>query len=286
MKNIKAKIVSNERGVGPYYRLRIASPYLGDKTRPGQFFEVKCSEVPGAVLLRRPLGAHRIFKGGVEMLYENVGKGTEALSKRRVGELLDVIGPLGNGFDIERKSARGQERKILIAGGIGVAPLVALAEELARSGNEVNVLIGARTGSHILCEKELKKLGCRVKISTDDGSKGRKGFVTELLKGLLSRPVRLSGKSSSGKAGTTLYACGPIPMLKAVAQLAAIHSIPCQVSLEERMACGVGVCLGCPVKVKAHQPIVDTQYSIRNTQYEYKMVCKDGPIFDAKDIIW
>lgn len=279
MKKIKAKIVSNEHVIGRYYRLRIASPYLGGKTRPGQFFEVKCSEVPGTVLLRRPLGAHRIFKGGVEMLYEAVGKGTEALSKRKAGELLDVIGPLGNGFSIERKSIRAQESKILVAGGIGLAPLIALAEELARNGNEVNVLMGARTGSHILCEKELKKLGCNVKISTDDGSKGKKGFATELLEDFISLPTRLPKKPKAGKTGQAIYACGPIPMLKAVAQLAAIHSIPCQVSLEERMACGVGVCLGCPVKVEAHHPI-------RNTQYEYKMVCKDGPVFDAKDIIW
>jgi len=274
VKNIKAKIIANELVGGRYYRLRLASPYLGGKTRPGQFFEIKCSEVPGTTLLRRPLGAHRIFKGGVEMLYEAVGKGTEALSRRMAGESLGVIGPLGNGFDVKKKA-------IIIAGGIGVAPLVALAETVIKKGGEAEVLIGARTGSHILCEKELKKFGCNVRISTDDGSKGKKGFVTELLEASLS-----SRRNKNNVIGATIYSCGPIPMLKAVAQLAAIHSISCQVSLEERMACGVGVCLGCPVKVKAPQPIVDTQYPIRNTQYEYKMVCKDGPVFDAKDVIW
>jgi len=287
MKNIKAKIISNERVVGRYYRLRIASPYLGGKTKPGQFFEVKCSEVSGEIFLRRPLGAHKIFKSGVEILYENVGKGTEALSKRKAGESLDVIGPLGNGFDIEHKRTRTQARKILVAGGIGVAPLVALAEEIARKGGEADVLIGARTGSHILCEKELKKLGCEVKVATDDGSKGHKGLITELLMMLLNRQT---GKPANRQ--TIIYACGPVLMLKAVAGLAATHSIPCQVSLEERMACGVGVCLGCPVKVYhfTNLPVSRLEPAIRQTgkpaNFIYKMVCKDGPVFDAKDIIW
>ena len=132
------------------------------------------------------------------------------------------------------------------------------------------MILGAKTKSHILCEKEFKTLGCDVMVATDDGSKGTKGLATDILHGLLTtydlRP-------------TTIYACGPTPMLKAVAEIARKDALPCQVSLEERMACGVGVCLGCPVKVK-------TLYGVRSTPYEYKMVCKDGPVFNAEDIAW
>ena len=151
-------------------------------------------------------------------------------------------------------------------------------------------LIGAKKKADLLCVKEIKKMGFKTLVATDDGSQGKKGFVTELLKDLLSASATKIGGSASGgiryPLNANIYACGPASMLKAVSKIAASHNIPCQVSLEERMACGVGVCLGCPVKIKANHPAVGTQSSIRNTQYEYKMVCKDGPVFDAKDIIW
>ncbi|MDD5423421.1 MAG: dihydroorotate dehydrogenase electron transfer subunit, partial [Candidatus Omnitrophica bacterium] len=175
------------------------------------------------------------------------------------GEYLNVIGPLGNGFDI-----CGTKPAILVAGGVGAAPLLALAEKLRAQNIEVNVLIGASKKSHVLCEREFKKLGCKVSVSTDDGSAGRKGFVTDLLSILLT---------TYNLSLTTIYACGPNAMLKEVARIAGKRGVPCQVSLEERMACGVGVCLGCPVKIK-------------NSKFVYKMVCKDGPIFDAKEIAW
>ena len=206
---------------------------------------------------------HRIKKNGIELLYEVVGKGTAMLSVRKPGESLDVLGPLGNGFDIvSAKTA------IIVAGGIGVAPLLALAEEWGKwQGTRVKgkliVLIGARKKEHILCEKEFKKIGANVLIATENDSRGRKGFVTDLLEDVLAPcPLPLA---------TMIYACGPSGMLRAVARIAKANRIPCQISLEERMACGVGVCLGCPVKV---------------TGGGYKMVCKDGPVFDAKEIAW
>ncbi|MBI4974851.1 MAG: dihydroorotate dehydrogenase electron transfer subunit [Candidatus Omnitrophica bacterium] len=232
---------------------------------PGQFIEIRCSDDLNP-LLRRPLGLHRILKNGIEVLYEVVGKGTALLSKKRKGESLDIIGPLGNGFDI--KAGMGQAT-IIIAGGIGVAPLVSLAEEIARSprpalhGRELYVLIGACKRSHILCEKDFKKLGAKVLIATEDGSKGYKGLATDLLKDFLNpKPYILY---------PAIYACGPNEMLKTVAWIAKDRRIPCQISLEERMACGVGACLGCAVKVKGGG---------------YKMVCKDGPIFNAEEIAW
>lgn len=241
-----------------FYRMRLSSSYLAGTAKPGQFVEIRCT---GGVdpLLRRPLGCHRITRGGIEVLYELVGKGTELLSQKKARETLDLIGPLGNGFEPNTAGAA-----ILIAGGIGVAPLVSLAEELVKKQKRITrVVIGARSGGHILCEKEFRSLGCQVKVATEDGSKGRKGLATDLLKEILTE---------HGLKLATIYACGPMGMLKAVALIARAHRIPCQVSLEERMACGVGVCLGCPVKVK---PVGD-----------YKMVCKDGPVFNAEEVLW
>lgn len=264
MKQLSVKILENKRITPCHYRMRVASLYLAKTAQPGQFVEVRCSTGSDPIL-RRPLGIHRIHTNGIEMLYEVVGKGTGILAFAKPGGTADIIGPLGNGFSIERVRTGNS---ILIAGGIGVAPLIALAETLrAHKGNKTSVMIGARTRSHILCADEFKKLGCAVSITTDDGSKGRKGFVTDALKDLLL--------TMNDQPRAAIYACGPTPMLKAVAAMAKEKDISCQVSLEEHMACGVGVCLGCPVKVR--KDLIDT---------EYKMVCKDGPVFDAGQIVW
>jgi 2-polyprenylphenol hydroxylase and related flavodoxin oxidoreductases len=257
MKHLKIKIIENKPVAKGFYLMRLASAYLAKSSRPGQFVEIKCSE-SGDVLLRRPLGVHRIFPGGIEVLYEVLGKGTTCLSSRKSGEMLDVIGPLGKGFEFSRT----KKPALLIAGGMGVAPLLFLAESMAKKKVRPYVVIGAKTASHILCEKEFKRLGCFVMTSTEDGSKGHKGYATDVMRHLLLIiRCRASG----------IYACGPHPMLKAVAHIAESSGVPCQVSMEERMACGVGVCLGCPVKVN---------------KGGYKMACKDGPVFDAKEIAW
>ena len=276
MKQLTTKILENKRIAPDFCRMKLESSYLARNAKPGQFVEVKCSDKTD-VLLRRPLGVHRITKSGIELLYEVVGKGTEKLSKRKAGDTLDIIGPLGSGFELSPNSKL--QTPILIAGGVGVAPLLALAEKLAYSveriayikNSRIDVFIGAKTKSHILCEKEFKKLGANLYITTEDGSKGEKGLITELFF------EHLSAKRYTLNA--TIYACGPAPMLKAVARIAEKNNIPCQVSLEERMACGVGVCLGCPVRVK-------TNDERRTTNDEYKMVCKDGPVFNAKEIKW
>jgi dihydroorotate dehydrogenase electron transfer subunit len=204
-----------------------------------------------------------------------VGTGTELLSTKKPGESLDLLGPLGHGFDVH-KPVTEHRTPILIAGGMGVAPLLFLAERLAgRGGPKARVLIGARTAKQILCEKEFKKYSCDVTIATDDGSRGHKGLVTELLTShlltvncqhpaLSEKPVSPSGVLS------TIYACGPKPMLQAVSGIAREHVLAAQLSLEAHMACGIGACLGCVVKTKAG----------------YERVCKEGPVFDALDIVW
>jgi len=255
--------------------LTLEAPSIAKEIAPGQFMHVKCSDGPEP-LLRKPLSLHRVRPGCVEIFYEVVGRGTELLAKKKAGEMLDVIGPLGKGFDIKTTDHGPRTTDFLMAGGMGVAPLVSLAEKLMEIKNQKSkvktmVLIGAKTKKDILCEKDFKKLGCEVKVATDDGSKGFKGFVTDLLRETLSRTPYAVRR--------TIYACGPNIMLKEVARIAHTHKIPCQVSLEEYMACGVGVCLGCPVKIR-------TPYAVRRTQYEYKMVCKDGPVFNAEEIVW
>lgn len=276
MKQLKTKILKNERLAPRFCRMAVESPYLAKASKPGQFVEVKCSDFSEPIL-RRPLGVHRIRKSGIEILYEIVGAGTEMLSRKKAGEALDVIGPLGNGFVI---GGVKDKKFILVAGGAGVAPLYALAEALVRrfAGSPVRrlmILIGARTKLHVLCEKEFKRLGAEVMVATEDGSKGHKGLVTDLLKDLL-----VGGNLQQA----AIYACGPSGMLKAVAGVAKSCGISCQVSMEERMACGVGVCLGCPVKVRKLKHTNTRTHESAN--YEYKMVCKDGPVFNAEEIAW
>ncbi len=257
MKQLEARIIENRRIAKGFCKMRLASTYLAKNSKPGQFIEVKCSE-GRELLLRRPLGVHRISNGGIDVLYEVIGKGTKSLSAMEKGDLLDIIGPLGKGFDL----FTAKNPPLIVAGGMGVAPLLSLAETLAKKKVKPYVMIGAKTASQMLCDKDFKKLGCFVMVSTEDGSRGHKGYVTDIMRHLL---ILIRCRVS------VIYACGPHPMLKAVSHIADSSGIPCQVSMEERMACGVGVCLGCPVKVKSGG---------------YKMVCKDGPVFDSKEIAW
>ena len=282
MKNIKAKIISNRRVSEGRFKMSLKAPAVARLAKPGQFVMVKCADALNP-LLRRPLSFHRIEKGGFELLYQVIGTGTGALSKRKAGERLDIIGPLGNGFHPVRKG----EKLAFIAGGIGVAPLLALAEECAAKSTRFTTLIGAKTKNHVLCEDEFKRLGAKVKVATEDGSMGHKGLVTELLarhcegakRPKQSGPRLLRGvytersecaSNDEGAKPTTIYACGPHKMMKAVADTARKNRIMCFVSFEEKMACGTGACLGCAVK----------------TLIGYKMACKDGPVFKSGDIIW
>ncbi|MBU1005983.1 MAG: dihydroorotate dehydrogenase electron transfer subunit [Candidatus Omnitrophica bacterium] len=259
MKDIKATILSNVKVKGDYYKIILDAVYIAKHAKPGQFVQVRCASGT-EILFRRPFSIHRARSGKIEMLYEVVGKGTEVLSCKRSGECVDVLGPLGNGFTLLPPSTL-HPSPILIAGGIGTAPLVFLAEELAKRKIKPIVLIGARTKSLILCEKDFKKAGADVKIATDDASRGYKGFVSGLLEEVIKK-----GKYSQG---AKVYCCGPDPMMKSIASICLKHGLKCEVSLEETMACGIGACLGCVVKLK---------------NGEQKLACKDGPVFDAEKL--
>ncbi|MCX5702329.1 MAG: dihydroorotate dehydrogenase electron transfer subunit [Candidatus Omnitrophica bacterium] len=268
---LKAKLIYNKRVSGRYLHLAVEAPKIANVAKPGQFIEVRVSDGLEP-FLRRPFSVHSIRGGQIEILYEVFGRGTEVLSQRKPEESLDIIGPLGNGFDY-KPQATGHRLQVLVAGGMGVAPLTFLAERLKKlqapclSGRQASsklqalVLIGAKTKKEILCEKEFQNLGCEVKIATDDGSRGFKGYVSNLLIKVLS---------TVDCRQSTIYACGPKPMLKEIARVSKKYNIPAQISLEEHMACGIGACLGCVV----------------NTKNGYQRVCKEGPVFDAEKIIW
>ncbi|MCX5695921.1 MAG: dihydroorotate dehydrogenase electron transfer subunit [Candidatus Omnitrophica bacterium] len=254
MKNfqLKAKILAQTKIKDNYWHCEFSAPQIAKNALPGQFINIRVS-ANFDPLLRRPISLHGVSAAKVKIVYEVVGKATEILVRKKKGEFLDIIGPLGNGFDLGMQKAEGR-RQILVAGGMGVAPLMFLAEKLKVPSL---VLIGAKTKKDLLCVQEFKKLGCSVKISTDDGSLGFKGRVTELLRNNLTKSC-------------ALYACGLKPMLKVISDIANEYNIPAQVSLEEHMSCGIGACLGCVVKTKEG----------------LKRVCQEGPVFKAQDLIW
>jgi len=257
----KIKIIKNYKIKENYFKIILSNPYLAKNSQPGQFLNIK---IDGDIFLRRPFSIHRVKGNNLEILYEVVGKGTETLSKKKKGEYLDVIGPLGNGFNYQLPITNYQ-LPILVAGGIGVAPLAFLAQKLKEIPNPKFqipiVLIGAKNKNKVLGEEEFKRLGFEVKIATNDGSRDFKGNVSDLLKHILS---------TMNYELSTLYACGPYPMLKEIAKIARDYKIQAEVSLERHFACGIGICLGCVIETKHGQ----------------KRVCKDGPVFKTEEIIW
>jgi len=269
---IKTKVISNKKIAPGYYKVLIKVPDIARMASPGQFVTIRVGE-GYAPLLRRPFSIHRVKRQNIEILYKVVGSATEVLAKKKKGQNLDVLGPLGNGFDYKSTVPalpagrhNVQQSTVLLAGGIGVAPLLFLAEvlitRLKAKGERLKVLIGARTKKEILCEKEFRGLGCAVETSTDDGSYGFKGKVTDLLKNVL-RETRYERRR-------TIYTCGPKSMLEEITTLSRKFNIPAQGSLEAHMACGIGVCMGCIVETRAG----------------YKRVCLEGPVFDLKEIKW
>jgi len=255
MKQVAARIIDNRNIKNNYWHCIIDAPTIVKQTLPGQFINLKVSEHADP-LLRRPFSIHNISAKRIEILYEVLGKGTQILASKKCGEYLDLIGPLGNGFNC--KSGR---KPVIVGGGMGIAPLFFLAKRIMEAkgqGSKVKgvVFLGARSKNQIICEKDFKKIGWEVKIATDDGSIGYKGRVTDLLK------VNLDA--------TMIYACGPKPMLKVITGIAQSQGIPAQLSLEEHMSCGIGACLGCVVK----------------TTDGFKRVCKEGPVFNAAQLIW
>ena len=316
-KEIKGKIVDHRRITPEYYALKIQAPEIARTARPGQFIMVRLDDLHDP-LLRRPFSFSRILpprkkpgsglaEGGFEICYQVVGRGTARMTRLREGERVDVLGPLGRGFWREE----GRERLILIGGGIGIAPLLPWVEELkgkrggAKGGAKefrIEILLGGKNAERLLGIREIKKMGLEPQVATEDGSLGLPGTATDLLERELL---------SQDHESTVIYACGPLAMLARVAQIAEQFDVPCQVLLESRMACGVGACLGCAVKIRAEgkeeaglpssplkslcgsgedpETILREEMAARISSapfFRYGRVCKEGPVFRAQEILW
>lgn len=255
-----AQILANERDTDSYYRLLLRAPQIAPLVQPGQFAHVRIPPLKDA-LLRRPFSIFQTAAETVSILYKTVGKGTEALARMRAGEELGVIAPLGRGFTVPKA---GAETPLLVAGGYGMAAMFLLAQ---RSPQKGIVFAGGRKRADILCEKEFAALGWDVRVTTEDGSHGEKGLVTQPLLATLRSP-------HSALRAPKLFACGPTGMLKAVGKIAGDFDVPAELSMDEHMCCGVGVCLTCVIPVRT------------NGGWEYRRTCTEGPVFDSRQVVW
>ncbi|HBR17488.1 MAG: hypothetical protein A3G39_05900 [Deltaproteobacteria bacterium RIFCSPLOWO2_12_FULL_43_16] len=280
-KRNRMKVLYNKQILPDYYKLGISWKDSPD-IEPGQFVMLRLT---GRIdpLLRRPFGIYKILGQGIEILYRVVGKGTRLMTDLKSGGTVDVLGPLGNNFPVDKH----YKEIIMVAGGIGIVPFYTLVEKLKVKGSRSRLLFGGRGKDDLPGLEDFKKLGIDISISTDDGSVGKKGFVTKLLK-----------KELSKNGDYVIYACGSKGMLKEVARITDEADAPCYVSLDQAMACGIGACLGCAIKVRGARlevrgkdlKNIPEKYETSNlkpqTSNFYKMVCKDGPVFDAKEIAW
>ena len=254
------KLVKKEKLKEDIYKFSVYSEEMCKLAKPGQFLEVKV--IKGIEpLLRRPISIYNVNKEEnlIEFIFQVKGKGTNILAEVETGKELDIIGPLGNGvFDI-----KDYKNVAIIGGGIGTFPLYELSKNLYGKSN-VNMYLGFRNKDFVVLEEEFSKVSNNLIITTDDGSYKEQGYAINKLKEDIE----------NGNIPEIIYACGPLPMLRAVQKLAIEKDIPCQISLEEKMACGLGVCLGCAVKMATTDSETVT----------YKHVCKDGPVFWATEV--
>lgn len=265
---IIAPIVEHQSVAPSYYRLRLKSKHIALAAQPGQFVHILPRT--GSVLdplLRRAFSIFRIEKDTFEILYKAIGKGTRQMSSWQVGGSVDVIGPLGQPFKLENDSNSTEVTSLLVGGGVGVPPLAMLSSRI-ELGERI-ALIGARSKNDVLCIGEFSRHGFEVEAATEDGSYGQRGLVTGLLKNHLDE---ITHKNASCR----VYSCGPLAMLRAVADLCSKANIPCQVSLEESMPCGIGVCNGCVVPILG----AGDDYG------RYRRICADGPVMNAEDVDW
>jgi len=243
-----------------YRLLSIASPEIGKAARPGQFVMVKVADRPFP-LLRRPLSIHDADVSGIRLFFKVAGLGTEILAGKRPGDPVDILGPLGKGYTVSG-SLKGT-KDYLVGGGRGIAPLYFLGRELKALGAEVVVLYGGRTRRDTPLAGAFEAAGLRLLCSTDDGSFGFRGFVTELL-----------GRELAGTPADMIYACGPDPMMKAAADAARAAGIPAELSLESLMGCGIGACWGCVHRIRGE------------TGEGWVKICEEGPVFPAERVVW
>ncbi|MBI3602350.1 MAG: dihydroorotate dehydrogenase electron transfer subunit [Candidatus Omnitrophica bacterium] len=248
------RVISNEKLCPQFWRLSFEAPALAREIQPGQFVHIRAGETLEP-FFRRPFSVYRAQRY-VEIVYEPIGLGTRLLAAKQKNDTIDVLGPLGTPFVLP---PAGIKQVAMIAGGIGIAPMLILSDILKKKKYEMLLLYGGRTRGHVYPMKEFKDNGVKVYIATDDGSAGVKGRVSVLF-----------DKISRDSSTTFIYTCGPSVMMKAVQDFAVKHQLKGQAACEEVMACALGACLGCSIQ----------------TKHGYKTVCYDGPAFDLEDVIF
>lgn len=252
--NTDFEVLSNECVADETFALRFRAPELAAQLLPGQFLNIRVDNSVDP-LLRRPYSISNIHGSDCEILYAVVGKGTGLLARKVPGDTIGVLGPLGNTFGYEKSFGTA----VIVAGGIGVAPFPYLTKELQQREIPVLTFLGARSASRTISSGLVN-----VQLATDDGTAGYHGTVIGLME---------EHFASHTVDDPRIFACGPNPMLKATQDFAAKHGIPCELSLESEMACGIGICQGCPIERT-------------EGERKYALVCTDGPCFDSRDIIF
>lgn len=258
-KVLNEEIASIEKIAPGIFKMTLKSSYIAENAVPGQFVNVKCSEGINA-LLRRPISICSVDteEKTVTICFQIKGIGTEYLSKKKTGEKVDIIGPLGNPFKISDEYGK----IAVVGGGIGIFPLLHVLNESKKASK--SAFLGFRNRDYVVMEDRFKRAADELFVSTDDGSYGYKGLVTDLLV-----------KELENSQYDMIYACGPMPMIKGVVGIANRYGVKCQISLEQRMGCGIGACLVCACKTRAQTP----------EGWEYSHVCKDGPVFWSDEVV-
>ena len=257
-KQVFAELIKKEKLLEGLYKFSVDAKEIVELATPGNFIEIRINENSDP-FLRRPISIYNLDKknGVLEFIFQVKGKGTELLAKKKEGDKIDIIGPLGNGtFKFEE-----YKNIAVIGGGIGIFPLYELSKQAKNAGKKVYTYLGFRNKDLVTLEKEFEDVSTILTITTDDGSYKNSGFAINYLKNDLEK-----------NNIDCIYACGPLPMLKAVKKLAEEKEIPCQISLEEKMGCGMGVCLGCAVR----------KATSTDDNPQYLHVCKAGPVFNSK----
>lgn len=265
------EVLSHKKFGEHYHSLTIVAPEIGERVRPGQFVNIRCGD-NRASILRRPFSVCRVHKRGgwastIEVVFDIRGPGTTYLSKLRGHAIVDLVGPLGRGFALPKRRAHC----LLVGGGIGSAPLFFLADELRNEGHRVDVILGARSAGLLLNQIDARRIASVCRVTTEDGSAGDEGRVTDILEEMVERCHT-----------EVIYTCGPHPMLQAVSQMAVDLKLPVQVAVEELMACGYGVCMTCvlPLKRPARSRAAGSDPIV------YARSCTEGPVFNGANVIW
>ena len=273
--DVDAPVIANARLSPDYSVLSLAAPEVGRRTRPGQFVMVKPAGVTDP-LLRRPFSVFEVLRNeageitGVSILNKRAGRSTNRLYELAIGDVVSCLGPLGVPFTPVAPPMQAW----MVAGGVGLAPFATLAESLAATGTPATLFYGARTAGELFYLDFFEKLGVTLVLATEDGARGARGRVTAPLEAAL-KSLNVAADTSPKADGAMVYACGPEPMLEAVAKLAARYHQRSQVSVERVMGCGLGGCYSCVVAVKHGDEHANLVRS-----------CINGPVFDGAELVW